>query len=106
MTPAEGVKALMQNMLGEAEEEEVVVRDTYIHADRYDIVNGCRMATAIDGDVMVYEDVPPAKPLSSDVRLLFPLVRTHRLVAVRVMQCLCRSRVTLTSGWSAGRASN
>jgi hypothetical protein len=66
MTPADGIKGLMQNMLGEAEEEEVVVRATYIKADRWDLENGNRMATAIDGDTMVLEDVEPAKALPSD----------------------------------------
>ena len=66
MTPADGVRALMINMLGEAEEEEVVVRTTYIKADRWDQKNGNRMAVAIDGDTMVLEDVEPAKPLPSD----------------------------------------
>jgi hypothetical protein len=36
MSPAQAVKALMQNMLGEAEEEEVVIAATYIHAERFD----------------------------------------------------------------------
>ena len=36
MTPADGVTALMQNMLKEAEEEEVVLRATYVHAEWYD----------------------------------------------------------------------
>ena len=70
MTPADAIKGLMQNMLGEAEEEEVVVNATYIRAPRWDHVNGCRMATEIisdgEGGTMMFEDVEPARPLSTD----------------------------------------
>ena len=66
MTPADAIKGLMQNMLGEAEEEEVVVRATYLAAPRWDHENGNRMATEIVGDTMQMDDVEPAKPLPSD----------------------------------------
>merc|ERR1719326_1996858 len=36
VSPADAVKGFMQNLLGEATPDEVVIRATYIHAERYD----------------------------------------------------------------------